>query len=334
MTPPATTDTAIWNDTGIIGGTGFVGGLLARALPGSRGFSRANIADLAGARFGTLVCAGAPATMWAANADPDGDRRNLQSLAAAIATARFDRLILVSTIAVFADPAAGCTESQGVFETQKAYGTNRRALEEHAIASFGAVVVRLPALFGPGLRKNFIFDLLNPIPSFVKPAAHAALLDGADPAIAALIAHVFAFDAGLGSWRLDREALAASGDAPALTAHVAARGHLARNFTNSDSLFQFYNLANLVADLERCVELGLPVLNICSEPWRAGDIHAALTGGPFENSVPPPVREDMRSDHARAWHATGPWLYDRAAVARDLIAFHASAAGQDPVGAR
>ena len=41
-------------------------------------------------------------------------------------------------------------------------------------------------------------------------------------------------------------------------------------------------------------------------------------GAPFANSGPPVVKEDVRTEHAGAFGRSGPYLYDRADVLRDL----------------
>ncbi len=134
----------------LIGYTGFVGTALCRARGFAALYNSANIADLAGQRFDEVICAGAPASMWQANRDPEGDRANLDRLFTALDQVNAGRVILISTIAVLADAAAGDTESRAVYETERAYGRNRRALEERVTARFAeSLVVRLtePAVF-------------------------------------------------------------------------------------------------------------------------------------------------------------------------------------------
>ena len=117
------------------------------------------------------------------------------------------------------------------------------------------------------------------------------------------------------------QALEASGRRRELERVFERIGFLASSFTNSDSQYQYYNLANLRRDIETTLAHGLAILNVCSEPWRAGDLHAALAGAPFVNAGPPVVREDVRTEHAGAFARAGPYLYDRAEVLRDLQAF-------------
>ena len=311
----------MWGHAGLIGDTGFVGSTLTRDIAFSRTYNSRSIERIAGESFDTLVCAGAPATMWAANANPRADLDNLRRLTSALSEAKINRLVLISTIAVFDDVSAGYTESSARYETVKAYGRNRRELELHVMERYEAVVLRLPALFGKGLKKNFIFDILNPIPSFIKPDKFAQARAAFTPGELRLADNFFAFDPGLSMHRLDREALEASGKRRELERAFERIGFQASSFTNSDSRYQCYNLKNLKRDIEVSVAQGLSLLNVCSEPWRAGDLYAALVGTPFVNAGPPVVQEDMRTEHAGAFARYGPYLYDRAEVLQDLHSF-------------
>jgi hypothetical protein len=62
---------------------------------------------------------------------------------------------------VFVNPA-DVDESSPVATTGlHAYGRNRRLLEEMVASRFDALIVRLPALYGRGLKKNIIYDFLH-----------------------------------------------------------------------------------------------------------------------------------------------------------------------------
>jgi nucleoside-diphosphate-sugar epimerase len=109
-----------------------------------------------------VICAGAPAAKWIANKDPDADRRNLDSLMSNLAGVSAERFVLISTIDVYPEPR-GVDEDAAIDpKLSEPYGRNRFALEQFVRATFPAsLIFRLPALFGKGLKKNFIFDIIN-----------------------------------------------------------------------------------------------------------------------------------------------------------------------------
>jgi nucleoside-diphosphate-sugar epimerase len=143
----------------LIGHTGFVGSNLRDQYHFDALFHSANIADIAGRHFDLLVCAGAPAAKWKANQDPAADRACLGRLWRALAQASAREVILISTVDVYGSPEGA---DEGVApQGATPYGQHRLELEEFIAAHFRSLVVRLPALFGPGLKKNAIYDLLN-----------------------------------------------------------------------------------------------------------------------------------------------------------------------------
>ena len=152
----------------IVGSTGFVGQNLLAAHAFDGRFNSKNIEEMSGKSYDVIVCAAAPATMWAANKDPDGDLGNICRLIGHLKVVKARRFVLISTIVVLADAAAGFDEEAQQYETGKAYGRNRRLLETACVDLFPKThILRLPALFGLGLKKNFLFDILNPAPSFL-----------------------------------------------------------------------------------------------------------------------------------------------------------------------
>lgn len=146
----------------LVGWTGFVGGALdARIAPVAR-FRSTDVDQLPAADVDEVVCAGAPAEKWRANAEPEADRAGIRRLVDALDGSRAGSCVLVSTVDVFAD-------SRGVDETtpadtaqEQAYGRHRAELEEFVRRRFDDVlVVRLPGMYGPGLKKNLVYDLIH-----------------------------------------------------------------------------------------------------------------------------------------------------------------------------
>jgi nucleoside-diphosphate-sugar epimerase len=146
---------------GLIGHTGFVGGTVLRQAPFDATYNSANIEDIAGRHFELLVCAGAPGQKWLANKDPDTDRNAIDRLTRALARVRADLVILLSTVDVFPTPVLVDEATPIRREDQQPYGRHRLDLERFVADHFPAVVVRLPGLFGQGLRKNIVYDFLH-----------------------------------------------------------------------------------------------------------------------------------------------------------------------------
>jgi hypothetical protein len=148
---------------GLVGHTGFVGSNLAAAGGYDAFFNSKNSADMAGQEFDELVCAGVPAVKWIANRDPEADRKVIGDLTRALEQTKVGRLVLISTIDVYPDPSQPLDEAFDPFRASNhAYGAHRLGLEQWVRARFAnSCTVRLPALFGPGLKKNVIFDLMH-----------------------------------------------------------------------------------------------------------------------------------------------------------------------------
>lgn len=146
----------------LIGFSGFVGSSLLKQASFESLYRSTNISDIDGQSFGTVVCAGAPAQKWLAIREPEADRQKIDGLIAHLKTIQCKTFILISTVDVFKSPI-GVDEATPVDESGlHAYGLHRRLLEQFVESHFpNYLIVRLPGLVGPGLRKNVIFDFLN-----------------------------------------------------------------------------------------------------------------------------------------------------------------------------
>jgi nucleoside-diphosphate-sugar epimerase len=146
----------------LIGSTGFVGGSLLRQTHFDAAYHSTDVHEMCGRHFDLVVCAGAPAAKWKANKEPDADLANTHQLIKVLDTVHADRFILISTVDVYGSPV-GVTEDTPVeMASATAYGRHRRLLEEFVQRKCAqTTVLRLPGLFGLGLRKNVIFDLLH-----------------------------------------------------------------------------------------------------------------------------------------------------------------------------
>jgi nucleoside-diphosphate-sugar epimerase len=145
----------------LIGHTGFVGGTLQRQAPFDAVYNSRNVEDMAGRHFELLVCAGAPGQKWLANKHPATDRIAIERIIRALARTRADAVILLSTVDVFPSPVQVDEVTPIQPDEQQPYGRHRLELERFVADHFPSLVARLPGLFGPGLRKNIVYDFLN-----------------------------------------------------------------------------------------------------------------------------------------------------------------------------
>lgn len=146
----------------LVGHTGFVGSNLLTQTSFSQTYNSRNIEELAGQDLDLLVFSGAQAKKWWANQNPEADWAGIERALDAVRQCRARQAVLVSTIDVL-PPGDGHNETTNCdVPGQHAYGANRRLLEEKFQEYFDTcLIVRLPGLFGPGLKKNVIYDLLT-----------------------------------------------------------------------------------------------------------------------------------------------------------------------------
>ena len=146
----------------LIGHSGYVGTTLKRQRTFDMMVRSIDAMRAHGGRFGLVIAAAAPAQKWIANRDPGADRTNIEKLLDTLRKLQCEQFVLISTVDVFRDPV-GVDEHSVIDEDGlHAYGRHRRMLEREVEALFPRhLIVRLPGLVGPGLRKNAIYDLAN-----------------------------------------------------------------------------------------------------------------------------------------------------------------------------
>lgn len=310
--------------TCLIGHTGFVGGALLRQAHFPACYNSSNIAEIDGEHFDAVVCAAAPGSMLEANKAPERDRAHIRALIERLSKLRAERFILVSSIAVLADFAGGDDETTARFQQELAYGRHRRELEAFVEDNFAdGLIVRLPALFGRGLRKNFIFDLMNPVPSMLTPGRLDDLQSALDARLSGWVTQLYSADEATGMLKLDRAALGRAGRRGELDEAVIELGFSATQFHNRDTTYQYYAIEDLWRDIGIATDAGLTHLHLASEPLKANTIHARLTGREMPETDARLHREDMHSAHASLWGATGPYLHDAATTLERLAEFFA-----------
>jgi dTDP-4-dehydrorhamnose reductase len=146
----------------LIGYTGFVGGNLRRQSSFDELFNSKNIHDIAGKSYDLIVSAGQGAEKWKINQAPAADAASLEMLTDALDQTEAQLFVLISTIDVYPHPVEVNEDNAPDRHGLGPYGEHRLKLEQYVASHFeNHLIVRLPALFGPGLKKNVIYDFLT-----------------------------------------------------------------------------------------------------------------------------------------------------------------------------
>ncbi len=145
----------------LIGHTGFVGGNLLLQGKFDSVFSSSDIDDMRGQEYDEVYCAGAPGLKWLANKEPEQDAKAISKLIESLRLTKIKKLILISTVDVYKSP--NNVDEQTIIDESllEPYGRHRHQLEKFASDYYSTLIIRLPGLFGRGLKKNLIFDLIH-----------------------------------------------------------------------------------------------------------------------------------------------------------------------------
>jgi len=145
----------------LIGYSGFVGNNILSQHRFENLYDIKNIEDIKGKEFDLVVCAAAPGIKWLANKEPDNDYNAIKSLINNLKEVKSKNFVLISTIDVYPVVDKVNEDTQINKEKLLPYGKHRRILEEFIQSHFESTIIRLPGLFGKGLKGNIIYDFLN-----------------------------------------------------------------------------------------------------------------------------------------------------------------------------
>lgn len=284
-------------------------------------YNSANIQTAFGADNGLVVYSGMPAEKFLANSDPGADLARAQNALENIRKMRPERLVLISTVDVCPRPIKVYEDTPAGGEDAPAYGKNRFALENWVRAEYPeALIVRLPGLFGQGIKKNFIYDMLTLTPSVLTGERFAALSAGQP-----LVKESYAAD-GAGFYRLQPLDAAKKAE---LRQWFEQNDFNSLRFTDSRSVYQFYDLAMLWEDIQRCLKMNLQLVNLATQPVEAGALYHLLFGKEFVNYTPKgPVHYDMRTRYGRDFGADDDYIADRNGVVAGIARFVGANVGQ------
>ncbi len=299
----------------LVGSTGFVGGNLMAKHSFVHQCHSSDVMNYYDSSPDLCVYSGVPAAMFLANRNPESDLEIMRAAMQNIRRIAPKKLVLISTIAVYHDSRGKSENDATLTPDMPAYGYNRLLLEQWVRAEYSdAFIVRLPALYGMGLKKNFLYDLQTLTPSMLRVDKYAELA-----AECSLVKDGYSYDSASGFYKLNGQV-----DAARLKIWYREQSFNALSFTDSRSIFQFYNLGRLWDDIIKGLDAGLNCLNLTPEPVSAAEVYRAVTGksGWANELSAPPFHYDLRSAYAEILGGTAEgYLCSRETVLEDIKAF-------------
>ena len=298
----------------LAGSTGFVGSNLAASHSFTAYFNSRSISEAYGLRPDILVYAGVRSEMFTANKFPEDDRNHILCAMENISRINPGRLVLISTISVYPDSRGADEDTEIMPGLLTPYGRNRRELEEWAENNIRrCLIVRLPALFGINMKKNFLYDFIHVIPMMLTEAKFLELSESAQE---------------LGEYYQRQEngfyrcRNLTHDETSFLKDKFRSLNFTALNFTDSRSAYQFYPLKYLWHHIETALSRNLSRLNIAVPPVSAGEVYRYLTGREFRNELDKsPYSYDMRTKHYELFGGSGGYLMSREQEMREIRDF-------------
>lgn len=306
----------------MIGSSGFVGSTLQRSKKFKYCYNRKNIGNSVGMSFDNVICTAAPGSMFHANQNPSQDKKCIDNLILDLTRLKANRFILVSTIAVFSNIGCGHNELYKPKTPTDTYGKNRLRLENFCINHFSnCLIVRLPALFGEGLKKNFIFDILNPMPSMLTQSHYESITSCLSSRLRSKLSLFYKYNEDTEMYIICRKSLLRTDLKSEFEREVTAQGLSALSFTSEKSKFQCYNLQNLWEDINKSLSADLKIIHLSPEPILASDIYFSVTGKKMISTNAPARYEDFRTIHSNLWGVEQNYIANKRLILKDLNAF-------------
>lgn len=299
----------------LVGYTGFVGGNLNSSHPFDCLYNSKNIKEAYGTAPDLLVYCGVKAVKYIANQNPDEDLKHIHETIENIKAIGAKKLVLISTIDVYAAPnQMDETFDNEVNRHPESYGRHRLMLEKWVIENVEDYhIVRLPGLFGHGIKKNFIYDMIHIIPSKLTISKMNALSEIDDQI---LQFYHLALD---GYYNVNS---LTTTEKTQLKSRFLKLGFSALNFTDSRAVFQFYPLNQLWQHLEIIIQNNIKIMNMATEPLKISDLYAQIEQKSFVNEIARSIPHyDFWTTHAQSFGKSEHYILEKTEIIEAILHF-------------
>ncbi len=299
----------------LVGYTGFVGSNINDMHKFNGLYDSKNVKESFGKNPDLLVYSGVPAQKFLANKEPEKDFEIIKNAINNIKQINPKEIVLISTIDVYKNPVN--VDEETIIDTKNLhpYGYNRYYLEQWVKDNIeNHLVVHLPGLYGKNIKKNFIYDLINLIPSMLTDDKYEELKQKDNT----LEKYYEKQDNGFYKVKnLDNE------DKKILKDYFNNIGFSALNFTDSRGKYQFYNLKYLWEHIEIARKNNLKILNLATEPVQISEIYKYIKNENFKNEilVDNIPNYNFRTKFAELFGGKDGYIFDKEFILKDIFEF-------------
>lgn len=298
----------------LVGYTGFVGSNIYSSGNFDEVYNSKNILQAYGTNPDLLIYSGLPAEKYLANNNPKKDMELILGAEKNISLINPKKLVLISTIDVFKSPINVNENTMIDTKNLHPYGYNRYLLENWVRENYkDALIVRLPALFGENIKKNFIYDLINIIPTMLKEDKFKELLilDKEIEKYYKIQDNSFYKVKNLN--KIEKEILKEK---------FKNLNFTALNFTDSRSQYQFYPLDRLWKDINICLKNDIKLWHPATEPITSKEIYEYVVGQEFSNKLESvPICYDYKTLFYKVFSGENGYILNKNQVLKKIKEF-------------
>lgn len=300
--------------TQLVGYTGFVGSNLNEQYKFDGLYNSQNIQEAYGKNPELLVYSGVPAQKFLANKDPEKDFGVIKGAIENIKKINPQKVVLISTIDVYKDTTNVNEDTEIIPEDLQAYGKNRFYLEQWVRENYeDYLIVHLPGLYGKNIKKNFIYDLINIIPSMLKEEKYQELVNKDNYIEKYYEKQENGFYKCI---ELSNE------DKKKLKEYFNNIGFSALNFTDSRGMYQFYNLSYLWEHIQCALKNNIKTLNLATEPITINELYKYIKGKEFKNEITNNIPNyNFKTKYDYIYNGKNGYIFDKDFVLEDIKKF-------------
>lgn len=298
----------------LVGYSGFVGSNLCSKEQFDGLYDAKNVEQSYGTNPEILVYSGVPAQKFMANKFPEEDFKVIEGAIENIKKINPKKIVLISTIDVYKEPIDVDEDFEISTEDLQPYGKNRYYLEQWIKENFeDYLIVHLPGLYGKNIKKNFIYDLINVIPSMLKEEKYLELIN-----INNFIEKYYENQEN-GFYKLIE---VNEEEKKELKNYFNKIGFSALNFTDSRGKFQFYNLGFLWGHIEKALENNIKVLNLATEPVEVSEIYEYIKNEKFVNEITNNIPNyNYKTKYDYLFSGKNGYIFDKEFILEDIKRF-------------